>query len=485
MAPEGTALRRLASLVGGRVVGDADIKVWEVTHDSRRAGRGVLFVAIPGFSADGHDFVERAVGGGAAAVCVERDVAVAVPRLVVVDTRAAVAELAAEVHGRPSQRLKVVGVTGTNGKTTVAHLIESIVNAAGLESALTGTVGARIRGREVPISLTSPEASDLQRLLAAMVDEGVDVATVEVSSHALSLGRVGSTRFEVAAFTNLSQDHLDFHSSMEGYFAAKASLFVPERVRRAVVWVDDSWGRRLLTGRGDLPVTTVGMSAAADVSARDITLDLTGSRFTLVTRRGEVPVMARLAGDFNVANAAVAAACAAELDIDLDTIAAGIAALPMVPGRFEVIDTATDFWIVVDYAHTPDGIASVVSATRRLCAGRILAVVGAGGDRDRAKRPLMGRAAAAADLVVVTSDNPRSEDPASIVAAVAEGAWPGRAEVIEEPDRRRAIRRAVELASSGDVILVLGKGHEQGQEFADGVVPFDDRAVARQEVRAR
>jgi len=331
------------------------------------------------------------------------------------------------------------------------------------------------------VSRTTPEAADFQRLLARMVEAGVEVAAVEVSSHALSLGRVAGSRFAVAAFTNLSQDHLDFHADMEAYYQAKASLFVPGLAERAVIWVDDPAGRRL-AAETSLPVTSVGRIGPAEITASDVELRLGGSRFLMVGTGAPVPVRLALAGEFNVANALVAAGVATALGIPADSIAAGIAAVATVPGRFEIVETEKDFTVVVDYAHTPDGVAAVIGTARGLAGGgRVIAVVGAGGDRDRGKRPLMGAAAAAADVAFLTSDNPRSEDPAAIIDQVLAGAGSGRAVVRVEADRRRAIRAALAAAHRGDVVLILGKGHEQGQQFSDRVLPFDDRVVAREE----
>ncbi len=481
MPPDPVTLGELAALVGGRVVGDPATPVQDLSHDSRAAGPGMLFVAVRGFTVDGHRFVPAARAAGAAAVCVEEDPGDGGAALLVADTRAALGPLAARVHGDPSHLLRLVGVTGTNGKTTVTHLLESITGAAGLTPALVGTVGARIAGRPEEVVRTTPEAADFQRLLARMVSAGVQVAAVEVSSHALALGRVAGSRFAVAAFTNLSQDHLDFHPDMEAYYRAKASLFVPGMAEQAVIWVDDPAGERLASETA-LPVTGVGLRRPAAVTAAELTMGLGGSTFVLAGAGAPVPVRLCLAGEFNVANALVAAGVAAVLGIPSDSIAAGIGAVTTVPGRFEIVETGKDYTVVVDYAHTPDGVAVVIETARRLAGGgRVIAVVGAGGDRDRAKRPLMGAAAAAADLAFITSDNPRSEDPGAIIEQVAAGGAGGPAEVRIEADRRLAIRGALSAARPGDVVLVLGKGHEQGQQFAERVVPFDDRVVAREE----
>jgi UDP-N-acetylmuramoyl-L-alanyl-D-glutamate--2,6-diaminopimelate ligase len=480
MPSDPPTLARLAAALGAGLLGDGRVEILDVTHDSRLAGRGKLFVAVRGLSQDGHRFVPDAIAAGAAAVCVERDPPPGVPAIIVPDTRSALGPLAAEVHGHPAERLALIGVTGTNGKTTVTHLIEAMAEAAGETVAVAGTVGARIAGRSVAMSHTTPEASDFQRLLAEMVEAGVRVAAVEVSSHALALGRVEGTRFHVAAFTNLSQDHLDFHGTMEDYFEAKARLFTEHSAQRAVVWVDDPHGRRLLERIG-IPVTTVG-TADADIVVTDPRLDFGGTSFDLAVPDRTVRMRVPLAGRINAANAAVAAACAAEVGIDWDSIAAGAAAVTAVPGRFEIVETSRDCTIVVDYAHTPDGISAMVAAAREMAPGSgVIVVVGAGGDRDRAKRRSMGAAAAAADIAVFTSDNPRSEDPDAILDEIEAGAASGPAEVIRQPDRRLAIRAALHRAGSGDVVLLLGKGHEQGQQFSDRTVSFDDRVVALEE----
>ncbi len=479
-----TTIDHLAAAVAGRVLGDGAVTVRDVRHDSRAVGPGELFVAVRGFTSDGHRHLDTAVAQGAAALCVDHDVAALVPRLVVPDTRAALPALAAEVHGHPSRRLTVIGVTGTNGKTMVTHFLEAIVAAAGGRPALAGTLGARIAGRRVSLARTTPESSDLQRLLAEMVAAGVDVAAIEVSSHALALGRVDHVHFAVAAFTNLSQDHLDFHDGMDDYFAAKARLFDPARADHAVVWVDDPWGRKL-AGRIELPTTTAAFSPGADVHSAGLRGDVDGSSFDLVTPAGTVAARVAIPGRFNVANALVAAGCALQAGIPLDAVAAGLETVSRVAGRMDIVRVPGRPTVIVDYAHTPAGVAAVVESTRYFTRGRLVVVVGAGGDRDRDKRFGMGAAAAAADRVVVTSDNPRHEDPHEIVAAVAAGARSvGPDRVVEEPDRRAAIALAVREAGPEDVVLLLGKGHEQGQQVGDTILPFDDRTVAAEELSA-
>lgn len=467
-------LERLATAASGSVRGDPGRVVVDVVHDSRQASPSTLFVAIRGFERDGHGFAPVAAGAGAA-LCLDHRLDLEADQLIVEDTRAAIGPLAAEIHDHPSQRLALLGVTGTNGKTMVTHLVEAISDVAGKRSGLVGTIGARIAGHAVDVARTTPEASDFQRLLAEMVGAGVELAAVEVSSHALELGRVAGSRFKVAAFTNLSQDHLDFHGAMEDYFAAKAQLFQPGFADEAVIWTDDPWGERLLA-LTPLPVTTVGRDEG-DVRAANIETSLRGSRFELRTASGSRKVEFRLGGGFNVANALVAAACCLQLGLDLDAVAEGLHRVESVPGRFQVLDLGR-LSIVVDYAHTPDGIAAAIRTVRDIAEGRVIVVFGAGGDRDREKRSLMGAAASQADLVIVTSDNPRSESPGSIIEEVVAGV---EGDAMTEIDRRLAIRLAIAETTPGDVVLILGKGHEQGQEFADRVDPFDDVRVAREE----
>ncbi|NNC91119.1 MAG: UDP-N-acetylmuramoyl-L-alanyl-D-glutamate--2,6-diaminopimelate ligase [Acidimicrobiia bacterium] len=477
MFAEPVTLARLAEVESGEILGDPATVISDVTHDSRVAGPGDLFVAIRGAFRDGHEYV---AASRAAAACVEEASSASIPLLVVADTRAALGGLAAEVHGHPSRDLQVVGITGTNGKTTVAHMLAAIVDAAGGVPGVVGTVGARIGDEHLDLERTSPEASDLQRLLRKMVDAGVGVAAVEVSSHAQVLGRTAATDFAVVAFTNLSQDHLDMHGDMESYFQAKASLFY-ESGAFPIINTDDPWGRRL-AAMLDRPVTTVGMDG--EFSAQRAVPGLASSSFQLVTPAGTTGVVLPLGGTFNIDNALLAAACARRLGYDLGAIGAGLGSVEPIPGRMEPVDAGQEPAIIVDYAHTPEGIEQVLASVRPLVAGKVIVVVGAGGDRDAAKRPDMGRAAAQADVLFVTSDNPRSEDPGAIIGAVSAGA-DGPATIAIEPDRRTAIEKAIAAAHADDVVLVLGKGHETGQEIAGQVLPFDDREVAREAVRGQ
>ncbi len=471
----GRSTAQLATLVGGELIGSSDTLVFDVTHDSRMAGPGVMFVAVRGSSEDGHSYVGRFVDSGGAAVCVDHDMGVDVPQIVVADTRAAMAPLAAEVHGHPSRDLSVVGVTGTNGKTTVTHYVESIAAGAGLVAGLIGTVHTRVGERLFPSERTTPESTDLQRLLAEMRDLGCRLVAAEVSSHALALGRVDATRFEVAAFTNLSRDHLDFHGDMDSYLAAKKRLFHDLEVGTSVVNVSDPAGREL-AGEISGPLVTVG--EGADVSATSKVPTPRGTAFHLGTPWGSADVEAMVHGGFNVDNALMAAACSLAVGVGFDDVVAGLAALPGVPGRFEVISGDDPVRVIVDYAHTPEGVRLALETARGLGRGRVIALVGAGGDRDRDKRPMMGAALSSADVALVTSDNPRSEDPLAIIEAVHAGVAQGTS-VLVEPDRRRAIEMALRMAAPGDTVLVLGRGHEPFQEIAGRRVPFDDREVAR------
>ena len=458
------------------------VPVTQMAFDDRLVAPGTVFFCVPGFTRDGHDFAAQAVARGAAALVVQRpldDPALAgVPQVLVDDVRAAMAPAAAALHGDPTARLVTAGITGTNGKTTTAYLLRALLTGGGLRTGLLGTVSSVVGGVEEPTQRTTPEAIDLQRTFAAMLEAGDDHCVMEVSSHALALGRADAIHWAVAVFTNLSQDHLDFHRDMEHYFAAKRRLFEAAE-GPSVVNVDDAYGARLAEEMHD--VVTVGLQAGAQVRATDVSFGLAGSAFTLDGARLRVG----LPGRFNVVNALGAIGAARALGVTDAAIAAALPRAGRAPGRFEPVDEGQDFAVLVDYAHTPDGLENVLRAARELAGeARVLAVFGAGGDRDRGKRPLMGAAAASlADLAIVTSDNPRSEDPATIVAEVLAGAGPTATAVV---DRREAIAHAVGLARPGDVVVIAGKGHEQGQEFAGGrKEPFDDVVVAREALRAR
>ena len=456
--------------------GPADIEVTGLAYDSRQAGPGTLFFCVSGFERDGHDFAPEAVERGAVALVVERPLGLGVPEVLVEDARAAMAPAAARFHGEPTSRLRVAGITGTNGKTTTAWLLRHLLESAGMRCGLLGTVTSVIGGDEQPVVRTTPEAIDLQATFAAMVAAGDAACAMEVSSHALELGRADGIHWAAAVFTNLSRDHLDFHGTMEEYFAAKRRLFEAGPAA-AIVNVDDEYGRRLAAELEG--VVTFAVEGEADWRALDVRSGLDGSRYRVRGPGGEAEVRSPLPGRFNVSNTLAALATAAALGVSLDEAVAALASFRAAPGRFEPVDEGQDFAVLVDYAHTPDSLENVLRAARDLTDGRVIVVFGAGGDRDRGKRPLMGEIAARlADVAVVTSDNPRSEDPEAIIGEILEGAGPGVESLV---DRREAIARAVGLASAGDVVVVAGKGHEQGQEFEGGrKLPFDDVAVVRE-----
>jgi UDP-N-acetylmuramoyl-L-alanyl-D-glutamate--2,6-diaminopimelate ligase len=471
------------------LAGDSHVDVESIAHDSRQVAPGALFCCIRGASADGHEHAAAAVARGAVALLVDRPVAVpGVAQARVERVRAAVGPVAARFHGDPSRTLRVLGVTGTNGKTTTTYLLEAITVAAGGRAGVIGTTGARVVGADESLGFTTPEAPELQELLARMRDRGVDTVAMEVSSHALAYQRVDGTRFAAACFTNLTHEHLDTHGTIEEYFATKARLFTPELTATAAIATDDPWGAELATRtRGLDRVVTFGLEPGADVRATAIESDAHGSTMRLETPAGTVTgVRVPLVGGFNVHNALGASATALAAGFALDAIVAGIQAPVVVPGRMEPVAAGQPFTVLVDYAHTPDALERLVAEARRLAgAGRVIVVFGCGGDRDRAKRTPMGRAASGADLAVLTSDNPRSEDPAAIAAAAEHGLRDGGAAYVVELDRRAAIRHAFDAARGGDVVVVAGKGHESGQEAGGVITPFDDRVVAREELEAR
>lgn len=465
-----------------------DVEVTGLSLSSQRVLPGDLYAALPGASAHGASYADQAVDEGAVAILTDPAGAalvpdVDVPVLVVPAPRAVLGTLAARVYGDPAAALRLVAVTGTQGKTTTTRLAELALQGSGITAGVIGTVGTRAAGEEVRTTLTTPEAPDLHGLFAMMRERGVEACAMEVSSHALVMGRVAGVVFDVAVFTNLGRDHLDFHTDMDDYFAAKASLFTPERARTGLVNIDDVWGRRLVE-ESSIPVRTFSTSRPdADWRAEEIEPAADGSTFTVVTPDGvRVPVRVPIPGDFNVSNALAAVAGLAEAGYDPAAVAGGMAT-GGVPGRLEKVDAGQDFTVVVDYAHKPDAVEAAIATLRPLTDGRVVVVIGAGGDRDAGKRPVMGEIAARlADVLIVTDDNPRSEDPAAIRAAILAGARGQRAEVLEVEGRRAAIRTALGRARAGDIVLVAGKGHETGQEVEGVVHPFDDREVVRDEL---
>ncbi|HEY4897771.1 MAG TPA: UDP-N-acetylmuramoyl-L-alanyl-D-glutamate--2,6-diaminopimelate ligase [Solirubrobacteraceae bacterium] len=471
------------------------VEITGLAYDSRAVAPGSLFFCVSGFRSDGHDHAAEAVARGAAALVVERSLDLGVPEVAVASARAAMAPLAARFYRHPSEELRLVGVTGTNGKTTTAYLIRALLEAGGVRSGLLGTVKSVIGGEDREVQRTTPEAIDLQADLRAMLDAGDGACAMEVSSHALELGRADAVSFAAAVFTNLTQDHLDFHPTMEDYFTAKRRLFMPDHGDPpgvSVVNVADPWGRRLAE---EVPgALTFGVEEPADYGARDLLCGFDGCRFTLSTPAGEREVTLPMPGRFNVANAVGALAVVHALGGDLDVLLGALEEGVRVPGRFEPVDAGQDFAVIVDYAHTPDSLENVLRAGGELvgeASGRVICVFGAGGDRDRGKRPLMGEIAARlADRVIVTSDNPRSEEPEAIIAEIMAGAGGegapgerprgGAPDVSAITDRRAAIGEAIASGRTGDIIVIAGKGHEQGQEFADAhKLPFDDATVAR------
>jgi UDP-N-acetylmuramoyl-L-alanyl-D-glutamate--2,6-diaminopimelate ligase len=510
---------RLDGLIAAELDSEAaGVEITGLAYDSREVAPGDLFFCVSGFRSDGHEFAVEAVRAGAAALVVERPLDLGVPEVLVESARAAMAPAAARFYGEPARELRVVGVTGTNGKTTTTYLVRALLEAAGVQCGLLGTMKSVIGGEERQVARTTPEAIDLQEDLRAMLDGGDRACAMEVSSHALELGRADAIGFAAAIFTNLTQDHLDFHASMEDYFQAKRRLFVAvgpyERPAISVVNVGDPYGKRLASELDG--VVTFAVDAPADYSATNLQCGFYGCRFTLRTPAGEHELALPMPGRFNVANALGALTATHALGLGLDGLIAALERGVRVPGRFEPVEQGQEFAVLVDYAHTPDSLENVLRAARELVAagagddGRVLCVFGAGGDRDRGKRPLMGEIAARlADVAIVTSDNPRSEDPEQIIEEIMDGVPAAKGEVgsyagAVQPDaesghrgawardvraitdRRAAIEQTISCARPGDVVVIAGKGHEQGQEFAGGRrVPFDDFTVARSALDAR
>jgi UDP-N-acetylmuramoyl-L-alanyl-D-glutamate--2,6-diaminopimelate ligase len=471
-----------------------------VTLDSRRVRPGDLYAALPGFTTHGARFAAQAQAAGAAGILTDPSGAdlirseggIDVPVLVVDDPRGLLGAVSAWVYGEPARELVTTGITGTNGKTTVSYLLDAALRAGGHTTGVIGTVATHIGDDVLPATRTTPEAPDLHALLAVMRERGASAVTMEVSSHALELGRVDGVLFDLAMFTNLSQDHLDFHGDMESYFRAKAQLFTPRRAAAGLVCVDDQWGQRLAADAG-VPVTTWALDRPADWTVRDVRPDPAApgaAQFTALGPDGlRVAAGVGLAGRFNVANALAALAAAVHHGVAPQRAADAIRACPGVPGRMERVSAGQAFLAIVDYAHTPDAVARAIGATREVVTGRVITVLGCGGDRDREKRPTMGEVAARdSDILVITDDNPRSESAPAIREAIIGGTLRvdrrRRARVLVEADRARAIGLAAAMAQPDDAVLVLGKGHEQGQEAAGMVTPFDDRVELRRALEA-
>ncbi len=462
------------------------LEVSTVEFDSRNVKPGALFVCIKGFESDGHDYTQKAIEAGALALCVEHELAdIEAPQLIVQDTRHALALTAQRFYGDPSARMDVVGITGTNGKTTTTYLLDSIMRHAGKKTGVIGTVATCIGDEQIQASRTTPESAELQKLLAEMADSHVEHVSMEVSSHAIDLSRIDGVTFGAVAFTNLTQDHLDYHRSMENYLAAKKRLFTDFKVKARVIDINTDVGLRLASElSADYDILTVGCAEEASIRAKKIEPQPHGTYFTLDTPTGEAYVTLPLPGAYNVDNALVAAGCAYGLGIDVETIAEALSEAPQVPGRLERIIAGQPFEVVVDYAHTPDSLEKALKAMRAATQGNVIVVFGCGGDRDPGKRPIMGKVAGTfADIAIATSDNPRGEDVIAILLQVEDGLRASGGKFNTEVDRRHAIERACLLAKPGDCVLIAGKGHEDYQVFAHHTVHFDDREVARESLK--
>ncbi|GAV21770.1 UDP-N-acetylmuramoyl-L-alanyl-D-glutamate--2,6-diaminopimelate ligase [Carboxydothermus pertinax] len=471
------------------VITFSNLEVTGIEHDSRKVQPGYIFVAIRGYAVDGHDFIAEVVAKQPSLIVAEeeRPEIEKVNYLLVKDSRRALALLARTFYGNPTAKLGVIGVTGTNGKTTVTHLIVSLLERLGYRTGLIGTVYNRIGEKILPVTNTTPDALSLQRLLAEMVVDGVSYVAMEVSSHALALQRVWGIEFKTGVFTNLTQDHLDFHETMENYFNAKKMLFeilADQKTFPGVINLDDPYGQRILKEVSHSFIT-YGIKEKADVRAKNIKLTNNGTTFTLYHQQGEYPVNLKLLGLFNVYNTLAAVAALMALGFPLDLIVQNLPFLNPVPGRFELIDEGQEFAVIVDYAHTPDGLENILQSVRAITAGRVISVFGCGGDRDRTKRPKMGEISAKlADITIITSDNPRTEDPEAIINEIEKGVLetPNRV-YLKEVDRKKAIKTALLMAKPGDTVVIAGKGHEDYQIIGTTKYPFDDRVVAREILR--
>ncbi|ABB15729.1 UDP-N-acetylmuramoyl-L-alanyl-D-glutamate--2,6-diaminopimelate ligase [Carboxydothermus hydrogenoformans] len=467
----------------------AELEVTGIEQDSRQVKPGNIFVAIKGFTADGHDFIEKVIEKKPALIVAEeeRPGIFGVNHLLVKDSRQALALLARTFYGNPTEKISVIGVTGTNGKTTVTHLVTSLLESFGYKTGLIGTIYNRIGDKILPVTNTTPDALSLQRLFAEMVKSEVSHVAMEVSSHALVQKRVLGIDFKTGVFTNLTQDHLDFHESMENYFNAKKELFkilAEQKALPGVINKDDFYGQRILKEVAH-PFVTYGIKEQADITAKNVELTNSGTAFTLCYQEEEYPVKVKLLGLFNVYNILAAVGTLLTLGFSLPDIVKNLPLLNPVPGRFELIDEGQDFAVIVDYAHTPDGLENILKSARAITPGRVIAVFGCGGDRDKTKRPKMGKISATlADITIITSDNPRTEDPEAIINEIEKGffdALPGK--YLKEVDRKKAIKTALLLAKPGDTVVIAGKGHEDYQIIGTTKYPFDDRVVAREILR--
>lgn len=492
MRPKLTPVQLNQIATGFELIGETTNQLISgITHNSREVQAGDIYVALPGANHHGIEFVEQAINSGAVAIATDehglakladsKSVAADVPKIRLLAPRAEMATLAARVYHHPEQKLALVGVTGTNGKTSVTHLLQSLFSNFGYRVGVIGTVGTYINGEHLAGVRTTPESTDLYALLARMVEADVTHVFMEVSSHALEMQRVAGLKFAKAVFTNLSQDHLDFHGTMENYFLAKAKLFTAEFSQSAVICTEDDWGIRLAK-ESHIPVTTVNEAETADWQIAELRLSPAKTQFNLLHKNESLPCTLPMIGQFNATNAAIAIAVATELGLDPKLATRELENVHPVPGRSQIVKHNSAGTVIVDYAHTPEAVEKVLATLREVSDGQLITVLGCGGDRDATKRPIMGKIAAEiSDVVIVTDDNPRSENPAAIRSAVISGIEATDTKVLEVGDRRKAISAALGLASHSDVVAVLGKGHEQGQEIAGQIYPFDDVQVIQEE----
>ncbi|HIE27926.1 TPA: UDP-N-acetylmuramoyl-L-alanyl-D-glutamate--2,6-diaminopimelate ligase [Candidatus Poribacteria bacterium] len=495
------------------IVGNLDREIDGIAHDSRRVEPNFVFISYRGVAVDGHEYISDAIEKGATAIISEKDLSLSeakelsLPKDItwmrVKDGRLALSLMAANWYNVPAAKLRLIGITGTNGKTSTAHLIEAIFTAGGFKMGIMGSIGHKFGDKFLPAMTTTPDSLKLQQLLSEMVDDGMDGVVMEVTSHSLTQKRVAGIQFDVAVFTNLTQDHLDFHKNMQSYLDAKVELFkqLKKDKGRAILNADDdasqyiirrleseqSEGTSIPNGRSsgiEFPLLTYGVEKPADLYVQHVNSTLSNLKFTVITPKGEIDVNLKLLGEYNLYNALAAAGVGLSCGIELDAIKTGLESA-VVPGRFELVDCGQDFAVVVDYAHTPDALERLLTASQKITEGRLICVFGCGGDRDRGKRPIMGGIASEiADHIIITSDNPRTEVPAQITAAIEAGVKPGRSyDVIV--DRRSAIERGIEIARSGDIVVIAGKGHENYQDFGNKRIPFDDREVAAEYIAKR
>jgi UDP-N-acetylmuramoyl-L-alanyl-D-glutamate--2,6-diaminopimelate ligase len=466
--------------------GDGEVEITDLCIDSRKAEPGALFFCTPGLKMDAHDFAPQALEMGAVALVVERPLAIDCPQILVESVREATAVIAGRFYGHPADRLTMIGITGTKGKTTSSYLVKSILEQAGFKTGLIGTVGSMIGSEIIPSHLTTPDPLEVQKLLARMLAEGVTHVVMEVSAHALAMDRLAGIRFQVGAFTNFSQDHVDLFGDMDAYFKAKMLFFRPEMTEKLIYNVDDDRVSDAFEALGR-PAIRIGIREAADVYANDIEIGERGCSFILSHHKHfRVQIALKLAGIFNVYNALLAAGIASALNLSPDAIRRGLEAVRNVPGRIELLDTETPYRVILDYAHSPDALENILTALRQTSKGRMIALFGCGGDRDRGKRPIMGEIAGRlADYCVLTSDNPRNEEPMDILAEIEEGIRPTGCEYIVIENRRAAIKHALEMAKAGDVVVLAGKGHETYQEIRGVKHPFDEKIVVAELLASR